>query len=421
MNSVNERMVSNDDAAIAKNEMQDKSSWVLHIRLSALIRMAAANLRYKKLRSSLTIIGIAIGIGSVFLLMSFGLGLQELVATQVSQGSSINTIDVNTTGSRILKVDDGIVKGMEKISNVEHASGYFAKAGKLNIDGASADVVVYGVDKLYIETSNMILLAGANVDPSVENQIVLSNTILEAVGISDYKQAINMPVTATIKFGDNESTDKKLTVVGVISSGNGTEAFVSQKLFVLGGENNFAGAKVQVKERQFIADVRKAIESLGYTTASPVDTLEQVDQFFRILRVILVSFGTIGMVIAILGMINTLTVSLLERIREVALMNALGARPRDMKNLFILEAVLLAMIGGILGIVGALIFGVTADTVLNRLAMNRGATTGFSVFSSPVWLVAVTILFMALVGYLVAIVPARRAAKVKPVEALRRE
>lgn len=397
------------------------AGWKLHIRFAALLHMAIANLRFKKLRSSLTILGIAIGTGSVFLLMSFGLGLQSLVASQVSSGQSINTIDVTTSGSRILKIEDNSIKDVAAIRNVQRASGYYAKAGKLTVGGATADVVMYGVDSLFIETSNLVMRAGTTIDPTKTDQIAISASILEAVGVTDFKQALGTTVTVKVKFADNETVDKKFTVVGVVSSGNGSEAFISPKVFTDAGVKTFAGAKALVSDREYVQDTRRSIESLGYGTTSPVDTLEQVDQFFRILRVVLVSFGAIGMIIAILGMINTLTVSLLERVREVALMNALGARPRDMKNLFIIEAIVLSLVGGVVGIIGALWLGAIIDIVLNQLAIGRGATAGFTVFSSPIWLIALVLLFMAGVGYLVAFAPARRAAKVNSVEVLRRE
>lgn len=127
------------------------------------------------------------------------------------------------------------------------------------------------------------------------------------------------------------------------------------------------------------------------------------------------------MVIAILGMINTLTVSLLERTKEVALMLALGARPRDMKMLFIIESQLLSLTGAIAGMLGAGLIGLIIDIVLSQLAQSRGAMDGFSVFAMPLWLILVTLMSMALVGLIVAYIPATRVSRISSIEALRRE
>lgn len=400
--------------------VKNKARWSMHIRPGALLHMAIVNLKFKKLRSSLTILGIAIGTGSIFLLMSFGLGLQALVAKQITRGQSINTIDVSTSGSRILKIDNTTVKDIAAIRNVTSASGFFAKASKLTVAGATADVVLYGVDATYLQASDFVMLAGGMIDPAKNDQVVISSTILEAVGITNVKDALGTSVGIKVKVAD-AIIEKNLKVVGVVSAGSGSEAFVSSSIFTESKADDYAGVKVIAADRQYVNEIRRSIESLGYGTASPVDTLEQVDQFFKVLRVVLVSFGSIGMVIAILGMINTLTVSLLERTKEVALMLTLGARPRDMKNLFIIEAIVLSVFGGITGIVGALGVGAIADAILNQLARSRGATVAFTVFSTPLWLVLLALLIMAGVGYLVAIVPARRAARIDSVAVLRRD
>lgn len=403
------------------NDMKkSKAAWKMHIRFRALLHMAVINLKYKKLRSSLTVIGIAIGTGSVFLLMSFGLGLQALVEKQISQGQSVNTIDVSTSGSRILKIDSSTVKDIAALRNVKSASGFYAKASKLTVGGATADVVMYGGDRTFLQASDFVMRAGAMIDPDKTDQIVISSSILEAVGITEAKQALGTIVDIKMKLTD-ATVEQKFTVVGILSSGNGSEAFISNKVFMENRQDEYAGVKVLATDRQVVGEVRKSIESLGYATASPIDTLEQVDQFFKILRLALGSFGAIGMIIAILGMINTLTVSLLERTKEVALMLTLGARPKDMKMLFIVEAIVLSLLGGLLGIMSAIGVGIVTDAILNQMARSRGATVSFTVFSSPLWLVLLTLLVMAGVGYLVAFVPARRAARTNSIVVLRRE
>lgn len=412
------------DAVMAMETRKVKSGASVgpsHIRSSILLHIAVSSLLSKKFRGALTIAGVAIGTGSVFLLLAFGMGLQNLVTNQVMKGQSINTIDVTTTGSRMIKMDQEKVADIVRITNVESASGFYAKASKLTVGGAAADVVVYGVDTLYLQTSEFVMVAGKMVDPNSPEQVAVSSSILEAAGVTDYAKMIGTTVTVKVRLSDEKLIEKKLRVVGVVSSNGGSEAFVSPKIFSENGVTGYAGIKVLANDRQHVPQIRHAIESLGYDTMSPIDTLEQVDQFFKILSVVLVSIGAIGMVIAILGMINTLAVSLLERTKEVALMLALGARPRDVRSLFIDEAVILALAGGVLGIVSATAISFAVDAVLNQLARSKGATAGFTVFSMPLWLVGVMLLAMVAVGYVVAYLPARRAARINSIEVLRRD
>ena len=127
------------------------------------------------------------------------------------------------------------------------------------------------------------------------------------------------------------------------------------------------------------------------------------------------------MVIAVLGMLNTLTVSLLERTKEIALMIALGARPKDMRRLFVVEAVVLSLIGAVIGIAVAMLLGLVVDAVLNQYANGRGIVDHFTLFANPPLLIIGVLLFMVLIGVLVSFVPARRAARINPIEALRQE
>lgn len=127
------------------------------------------------------------------------------------------------------------------------------------------------------------------------------------------------------------------------------------------------------------------------------------------------------MFIAIIGIFNTLTIALLERVREIGLMVALGARRRDVRRLFVTESLLLSLSGAVLGITLAIITGFIINASLNYLSATRGVTEKFSLFSTPIWMVFAALLAAATVGYLVAYLPARRASRIEPMDALRRE
>ncbi|MCA9330129.1 ABC transporter permease [Candidatus Saccharibacteria bacterium] len=392
-----------------------------HIRINSLFHMAVANLIFKKLRSALTILGIAIGSGAIFLLISLGLGVQNLVVDQITKGQSVNSIDVNVSSSQLLRINKQTIEDFKAINSVNDASGYYTNIGKLTIKGTTAEVVTYGVDNTYIQSSNFSLLAGDMIDTNNQDQIVISSSILEAMGITDKNSLIGSKVTLKIEREDQNTIEQQFSVVGVTDSPGSSETFISSAVFNNAGVEDYAGAKVLAKDREGISDIRKVVESRGFNTSSPVDTLNQVDQFFGVLRIVLVGFGSIGMVIAVLGMINTLTVSLLERTREVALMNAIGARPNDMSRLFIMEALLLSFVGVITGIVTSRIIGFVVDVLLNNMTKNRGAISDFTIFSSPYYLVIATVVVALVVGFVVSIIPARRAKYINVLDALRKE
>ena len=393
----------------------------VYIQLRMIVRMAISNLKFKRFRTIITILGIVIGIGSIFLLVSFGIGLQQLVQGQIIGNASINTVDVTPSNSKLLKLTSDKLEQIHAIAGVTDVSGVFIGASKVSINGASADLVAYGIDPLYMKLSNISLTTGRAVKDDAPDEIVVNSSFLASAGMTDPSAAINKEVDLTLTSAAGKANKTKQHIVGVVDTGVGSEGFVATETFKRAGIDTYTQAKVVVDDRGNIAAVRRSIESLGYETTSPVDTLDQVNQVFRFLNIILIGLGSVGMVIAVLGMLNTLTVSLLERTKEIALMIALGARPKDMRRLFVVEAVVLSLIGAVIGIVVAMLLGLVVDAVLNQYANGRGIVDHFTLFANPPLLIIGVLLFMVLIGVLVSFVPARRAARINPIEALRQE
>ncbi|MBC7943234.1 ABC transporter permease [Candidatus Saccharibacteria bacterium] len=392
-----------------------------HIQLRMIVMMAVSNLKFKRFRSFVTILGVVIGIGSIFLLISLGLGLQKLVQNEIIGNQSINTVDITSANSTIIALSPENLKQIKSIEHVTDVSGIYMLASQVTLDGSSVDLVAYGIDSLYLELSNLNLQAGRPLDTSKSDELVINSSLLEAVGIKDIKTAINKQININFSPEGEGSIDKKMRIVGVIDSGAGSEIFVSQKVFQQSNVVTFTQAKAVIDDRSSIADARHSIEGLGYETTSPVDTLDQINEVFRFFNLVLVGLGSIGMAIAVLGMLNTLTVSLLERTREIALMMAIGARPKDVRRLFTAEAIILSLTGGIFGMLLASGLGYAINLVLNQFAKDRGVVDGFSIFSTPPYLIISTLVFMVLIGVVVSFVPARRASRINPIEALRQE
>ena len=175
------------------------------------------------------------------------------------------------------------------------------------------------------------------------------------------------------------------------------------------------------QDRADVANLRKQVESMGFQTVSAIDTVDQIDKVFQIFNIVLGAFGAIGMVIAILGMFNTLTISLIERTKETGLMMALGSRKRDVSRLFIIEALMLSISGAIIGIIFAITAELITNGILNSYAHSRGVSESFNLFANPWWLQIAMIVFMLIIGLLVAILPAKRAERINPIDALRQE
>jgi ABC-type antimicrobial peptide transport system permease subunit len=378
----------------------------------------------KRLRTSLTLAGVIIGIGAIFFLLSFGLGLQKIVTDEIVGNQSIKSIDVSSPNSQLLLLNTDNLNRFSELPNVEQVGGSYLLPGIVLANGAEIDAVTYGVDIPYQTISNLSAVSGRLLENQDNRSVVLNQSALEAVGIENDEDAIGQEITLRIpiKTNDiNETFEDKFTIVGVIATGAGSEVFMPSHILKSEGLDSFTNIKLVVQENDDVATVRSQIEALGFETVSPIDTIEQINQIFSYFNIILVGFGAIGMIVAVLGMFNTLTISLLERTKEIGLMVALGARSRDMKRLFVLEALLLSVIGALIGIFGAMINGLIINIVMNSYAKGRGVTESFDLFSTPWWLIVGMVGFMVVIGLVVVYFPARRAEHISPIEALRRE
>lgn len=395
------------------------------IPFQVMIFLAWKNIVTKKLRSVITILGVTIGIGSIFFLLSLGIGLQNLVTNEIIGNQSVKSINVTSPNSRIVTLDSESVARISNLSNVEQVGTSYSFASSLKLNGSEIDAITYGIDQDYQELSDLNVIHGELFNENTTDSVYLNAAALESVGIVDnlgdnIGQTLDLVIPITTDNGESE-IELTLNIIGIIDSGAGSELFIRGEVFADAGITQFSETRLIVNETEKIGDTRKQIESLGFETTSPIDTIDQINQIFRYFNVVLAGFGAIGMIVAVLGMFNTLTISLLERTKEIGLMVALGGRHKDMRRLFVMEAMLLSVMGSIIGIIVAIIAGTIINVSMNQFARGRGVTDGFDLFATPVWLIVGLIGFMAAIGFIVVLLPARRAQKINPIDALRRE
>jgi putative ABC transport system permease protein len=186
------------------------------------------------------------------------------------------------------------------------------------------------------------------------------------------------------------------------------------------GRNAYQSLTVRVKSPALVKDVEDSIKTLGFATFSLLDAANNLRQVFAVFDLLMGIFGSLALIVASLGIINTLVMAILERRREIGVLKALGAADSDIRRLFFVEAGVMGLIGGFLGvIIGALIgFGMNfaTNTYLRRQGLPR-----LTVSSIPWWMIVSAIAFSIAVSLVAGLYPASRAARLNPVEALRYE
>ena len=137
--------------------------------------------------------------------------------------------------------------------------------------------------------------------------------------------------------------------------------------------------------------------------------------------VLLASVGTVALVVAGLGIINTLLISVLERYQEIGICKAIGASDGDLVVLFLTEAGIIGLLGGVGGLLLGRVVSWLLEMGVNAYARSQGLTAHLDLFAFPLWLLAATVLFAVVISVLAGVYPALRAARVDPIQALRRE
>lgn len=183
----------------------------------------------------------------------------------------------------------------------------------------------------------------------------------------------------------------------------------------------YDSATIRVNDPLVLTDVRKRLQELGFASFSIVDQLEQFRTVFLIIDSVLGLLGGISLLVASFGIANTMIMSILERTREIGIMKAIGAEDREIKLIFFVEAAVLGLAGGVIGVLGAWAIDAIANRLAYRFILKPQGASFVDFFSLPLWLSLGAILFALIVSILAALYPAARAARIDPVRALRHD
>jgi len=393
-----------------------------------LIKLSLKNLLSNRLRTLLTLSGVVIGVASIIFLVSLGFGLQNLVTSEVATMAEMEMIAITPGDSEIIMLNDENNEKIKSISGVEKVGKVINVAARINYQKSAVDSVAYGVDENYIELNDITAKQGQMFSDSEAREVVINNATVELLGVKDSSEMIGKKlnfdfiITSDLLDSDGKKTIKnqELEVVGIKDNNGSPTVYLPEKILIANGAKYYSSIKIKVDNRSELDSIREVIENMGFKTEYVGDTVTQIDQIFDIFKIVLGGFGAIAMAVAALGMLNTLTVSLLERIREIGLMKALGIIDKDIRKLFLFEALIIGVSGGLIGMVFGYITGILLNIVINVAASASGAGA-VDLFYTP-WYFAVGIaVFSVIIGLITGLYPAKRAVKINALDALRYE
>ena len=414
------------------------------MNLLSTLRVALNALRVNKLRSMLTMLGIIIGVGAVITMIAVGGGARARVEEQIrSLGSNVMIIVPGSTTSSGIRLGGGSAQTLTEddaraiqleVEQVQAAAPTLRGSGQLIAGSSNWSTVIYGATPEYFEAREWPILIGRGFEPQ------------ELAGAA--KVALIGQTTARQLFGEGVALETvvdqqirvravPMTIIGVLDR-KGQSAMGSDQddaLFVplATGRNRLFGApqgklrrvgSIMIKVRDG-ADMKAAEDRIrellrqrhrlqsgqedDFTVRNLTEMLQAQEASSRVLSMLLAAVASVSLLVGGIGIMNIMLVSVTERTREIGLRMAVGARGRDILTQFLIEAVTLSLIGGLIGVA----LGLLGSQLVGELA-------GWRTQMQPS-AVLLAVGFAAGVGVFFGFYPARKASRLLPIDALRFE
>jgi putative ABC transport system permease protein len=444
------------------------------VKFLDLLRLVAENLSRRKARVALTAVGVVIGTAAVVILVSLAIGLQRTATEQLYGIGDLTQIQVSPSyGGEGVAIGPGggggggvgfpasdevklltnpvleefrAIPGVESVIPREYLmSGALMKYQKME---SYVNIIGVGTD----DVANLGNEAEQGTTELGRGRIVIGVTVPQSFYDPNIRPGQEPPTPpdlfgeqvqmVVIKYDANGNEVRKnitLRVTGVLAETRGESDWTvympldqvkllnewSQNRRFNYNKDGYSMVIVKVSDVDQVIEIADQITAMGYQAFTPQSFLEGINNFFIVLQIIFGGVGAIALLVAAIGIANTMAMSILERTREIGLMKAVGATNRDVLAIFLGEAAGIGFIGGL----GGIIIGWLASQGINVLALvylanqagEQGGAPPSVAIATPLWLPVFALLFSTLVGMLSGLYPALRAATMIPVLALKYE
>lgn len=435
------------------------------------------NMKRRKIRTFLTVLGVMIGVISVVALLSVGIGVKnEMIDSAVASGS-VNQIKVYSEAGGKHKdrmITDRTIDTLSSITNVSGCYPLYEVAvsmkygeyeyygnlvgvpgnelgswdlsyGEKNADSSRTPELIAGssVGKLFFnqntydsyenrEKKSIVVLIGKRFDTTVgwvgenEKTVKLKLAGVLSDGDKDNNSAQDEESDETMDISEDYS-EKSQTIYCDMDSLKSLLRMVSAdgKLYgqpVDGNGNSYrefvyTAAVVTVDDINNVDAMVKKFQDMGYQTENSKEYLDTIQKYLKMIQLLLGGIGMIALVVAVIGISNTMTTSVFDRINEIGILKVLGCDIDELRLLFLMEAAVIGLVGGVLGVLSS--YGVRI--VVNKAAVSMfNLAKGIQIAMIPWWLALAGVLGSVVLGVAAGYFPARWASKLRPIDAVTR-
>ncbi|HKF51585.1 MAG TPA: ABC transporter permease [Candidatus Acidoferrales bacterium] len=442
------------------------------MKIGDLTELAFRNLREAVLRNSLTTLGVAVGVASLVALVSLGVGLQQLVSKRLSSSGLFNAIFVysqadmqemrgprrGVSGSPAASkpLDESARRDLSRLPNVTEVYPQIRFMTEIRYANNPYPTSVAGVpisaqNDGAFDGMQGHFFSGPDADEAILHSEFAKDLSDNPSSLIGKELILRYAERQSLNSGDSANPgfsvvphEKQLRIIGIIDTDpeGGLGGFGRSRVFIplqlaqqlsatdvsdlrelvngSASARSYSSLTVRVKTPTDVQAVENAIKGMGFATFSLLDTTKSLRLFFFVIDILLGIFGSLALIVATLGIVNTLVMAILERRREIGVFKALGADDRDVKQLFFAEASVMGFVGGIGGVFLGWLIGRVLTFGAN-VYLARQNVPAVNIAAVPLWLVLGAIIFAVLVSLIAGLYPASRAARLNPVEALRYE
>jgi putative ABC transport system permease protein len=433
-----------------------------------IIELCLGNLLRRRTRTILAVIGVVVGTCAIVVMLSIGFGLSASYQQQIESYGNLHTVQVYNYGGGMdmngqpIALDDATIAKIEALGGVSAVTPVVEQYLTLGIGRMVCGASVFGIRPDTMEKFGFEVAEGRLLEPGDKYAVVFGKNVATWFYNPRQQQGSGYNGEATVdvitndlvltgdwSYGTPQEGEGEIRYelykaqgVGLLAAENDESSYrVYMNIDVLkeikneirkangevivGGKTTYDQALVYVDDINDVSGICDIIrDDMGFETYSLNDWLESMKETAAMIQGILGGIGAISLLVAALGIANTMIMSIYERTKEIGVMKVIGANLRDIRKMFMLEAGMIGFIGGVAGVVASYIISLLLNTVL--LPFMQGflgflGGDGSVVSVIPVWVAAGSLVFATLIGLASGYYPAKRAMNLSALEGLKNE